>query len=44
MDERLGTGYRPRVHSPIKWDHVPFIPADHIGLTKRPVLQQQRAV
>ncbi|MGB0767463.1 MAG: esterase/lipase family protein [Phycisphaeraceae bacterium] len=36
MDERLGTGYAPRVQSPIRWDHVQFIPADHIGLTSDP--------
>ena len=36
MDERVGTGYQPRVQSPIRWDSVQFIPADHIGLTSDP--------
>ena len=36
MDERIGTGYQPRVQSPIRWDHVQFIPANHIGLTSDP--------
>ncbi|MEO0475734.1 MAG: hypothetical protein AAF085_07175, partial [Planctomycetota bacterium] len=36
MDERVGSGYQPRVQSPIEWDHVQFIPADHIGLTSDP--------
>ena len=36
MDERVGSGYQPRVQSPIHWDHVQFIPADHIGLTSDP--------
>ena len=36
MDERVGRGYEPRVQSPIDWDHVQFIPADHIGLTSDP--------
>ena len=36
MDERVGSGYKPRVQSPIQWDSVQFIPADHIGLTSDP--------
>ncbi|MBX2850377.1 MAG: hypothetical protein KTR15_01375 [Phycisphaeraceae bacterium] len=36
MDERVGNAYQPRVQSPIRWDHVQFIPADHIGLTSDP--------
>lgn len=36
MDERIGTGYQPRVQSPIRWNSVQFIPADHIGLTSDP--------
>jgi hypothetical protein len=36
MDERTGGSYRPRVQSPIVWDHVQFIPANHIGLTSDP--------
>ncbi|MEM6507144.1 MAG: hypothetical protein AAF711_17025, partial [Planctomycetota bacterium] len=36
MDERVGRGYAPRVRSPVRWDHVQFIPADHIGLTSDP--------
>lgn len=36
MDERVGGQYKPRVQSPIRWDSVQFIPADHIGLTSDP--------
>lgn len=36
MDERIGGGYQPRLRSPIKWDSVQFIPANHIGLTSDP--------
>lgn len=36
MDERVGGQYEPRVQSPIRWDSVQFIPADHIGLTSDP--------
>ena len=36
MDERVGSAYQPRLRSPIKWDSVQFIPADHIGLTSDP--------
>lgn len=36
LDERIGSGYQPRVQSSIQWDHVQFIPADHIGLTSDP--------
>jgi len=36
LDERVGSGYQPRVKSPIQWDQVLFIPADHIGLTSDP--------
>lgn len=36
MDERVGVGYQPRLRSPIAWDQVQFIPADHIGLTSEP--------
>lgn len=34
MDERLGTGYMPNLRSPIDWDRVQFINADHLGLTR----------
>ena len=36
MDERVGRSYKPRLQTPIDWDHVQFIPADHIGLTSDP--------
>lgn len=36
LDERIGSDYQPRVQSPIQWDQVQFIPADHIGLTSDP--------
>ena len=36
MDERLGGDYKPRLRTPIAWDSVQFIPADHIGLTSDP--------
>ncbi len=36
MDERLGGDYKPRLRTPIGWDSVKFIPADHIGLTSDP--------
>lgn len=36
LDERVGSGYKPFVQTPIQWDQVHFIPADHIGLTSDP--------
>lgn len=36
LDERIGSVYQPRIQSPIQWDQVQFIPADHIGLTSDP--------
>lgn len=36
MDEREGTAWSPRLHSPIEFDHVMFLFRDHIGLTKDP--------
>jgi len=36
MDERMGTGYRPRLRSPIAWDSVKFLFANHLGLTADP--------
>ncbi len=37
LDERLGQEeWVPFVRSPIAWDRVQFLPADHIGLTRHP--------
>lgn len=36
MDERLGGGWVSRLRSPIAWDEVRFVEADHIGLTSHP--------
>lgn len=36
MDERTGGKHKPFLQSPIKWQQVQFIPADHIGLTSDP--------
>lgn len=36
MDERAGGEYQPRLQSPIHWDEVQFLSADHIGLTRDP--------
>lgn len=36
MDEREGSGYTPRLRSPIAWSNVTFIAADHIELTRHP--------
>ncbi|MFN3168150.1 MAG: esterase/lipase family protein [Phycisphaeraceae bacterium] len=36
MDERVGGPHKPRLRSPVRWDAVQFIPADHIGLTSDP--------
>lgn len=33
MDERVGAEWQPTLISPIDWQGVNFIPADHIGLT-----------
>lgn len=33
MDERTGGEWQPTLTSPIDWEGVNFIPADHIGLT-----------
>ena len=37
MDERAGSGYRPRLQSPVPWDHIYFLPDSHLGLTSNPV-------
>ncbi|MEO1584998.1 MAG: hypothetical protein AAFR96_10570 [Planctomycetota bacterium] len=34
MDERVGREWSPRLDSPIAWDRVQFLFADHIGLTR----------
>lgn len=36
MDERVGGEWVPGLRSPIKWDRVQFIDADHLGLCKDP--------
>lgn len=36
MDERLAGDFQPRLRTPIAWDHVQFISADHITLTEHP--------
>jgi pimeloyl-ACP methyl ester carboxylesterase len=36
MDERMGTGYVPRLRSPLHFDTVQFLTSSHIGLTKDP--------
>lgn len=36
MDERIGGPFKPRLRTPIRWDHIQFIGADHIGLTEHP--------
>ncbi len=36
MDERVGQKWLPRLVSPIKWENVLFIFADHEGLSKHP--------
>lgn len=37
MDERLGTGYRPRLRSPVWFASVQFLTSDHLGLTRDPL-------
>ncbi|MDJ0951213.1 MAG: hypothetical protein QNJ94_20065 [Alphaproteobacteria bacterium] len=37
LDERVGADWVPRVHTPIKWDSVMFVPGDHMGITHHPV-------
>jgi len=37
MDERLGGEYLPRLRSPIRFETVQFLTADHLGLTKDPL-------
>jgi pimeloyl-ACP methyl ester carboxylesterase len=34
MDERVGGSFKPRLRSPVRWDRVQFIAADHIALTE----------
>lgn len=34
MDERVGGAFTPRLSTPIRWDKVQFVPADHLGLTE----------
>jgi hypothetical protein len=38
MDERhsLGVKWSPRLNSPVKWNSVNFLSADHLGLTSDP--------
>jgi pimeloyl-ACP methyl ester carboxylesterase len=36
MDERLGAQWQPRLRTPVAWDSVLFLSADHIGLTESP--------
>lgn len=36
MDERVAHPYVPRLRSPIAWNSVHFVPADHVGLTTHP--------
>jgi pimeloyl-ACP methyl ester carboxylesterase len=36
LDERVGEGYSPRVRSPLTWDQVTFVDADHLELTRHP--------
>lgn len=36
MDERVGGEWVSRLRSPIAWDEVRFVEADHIGLTSHP--------
>ena len=36
MDERQGRGYRVGLDSPIAWDRVQFVRADHLDLTRSP--------
>ncbi len=36
MDERIGGEWRPRLQSPIRWNEVGFISADHLALTRHP--------
>lgn len=37
MDERTGRDYSPRVQSPIHFEDVLFLRANHLGLTKDPI-------
>lgn len=36
MDERQGRGFSAGLDSPVDWDRVQFINADHLGLTRSP--------
>ncbi len=36
-DERVGSGYAARLRSPARFDHVLFLTADHLGLTRDPI-------
>lgn len=36
MDERVGSEWTPGLESPIAWERVQFIDADHLGLTRDP--------
>ncbi len=37
FDERVGGPWSPRLVSPIQWDRVNFVFADHLGMTRDPV-------
>jgi pimeloyl-ACP methyl ester carboxylesterase len=39
MDERIGTGYVPRLRSPVPFESVYFLMSNHMGLTKDPLFQ-----
>jgi hypothetical protein len=34
LDERVGGEWRPEVATPVRWDSVTFVFADHLGLTR----------
>ena len=37
MDERVGSGYAPRLRTPARFASVVFLEADHLGLTRDPL-------
>ncbi len=37
LDERVGGKWTPQLVSPLKWDSVFFLPANHLGLVHNPV-------
>lgn len=37
LDERAGQPWQPRLRSPIAWDSVTFVSAEHLALTHEPV-------